>query len=96
MGVTQLEPWREELRKSLIDLRTEVEKMEKIYGDYKRLVAELEEMKMRIDNLLVVLGMPSAQREQLLKQTENIQKELSYMKSQLQQGSFKFRGGSAL
>jgi predicted RNase H-like nuclease (RuvC/YqgF family) len=70
MGVTQLEPWREELRKSLIDLRTEVEKMEKIYGDYKMFVAELEEMKMRIDNLLVVLDMPSAQREQLLKQME--------------------------
>lgn len=91
MGATQLEPWREELRKSLIDLRTEVEKMEKIYEDYKRFVAELEEMKKRIDNLLVVLGMPSAQREQLLKQAENIQKQLSYMKSQLQQGASKYR-----
>uniref|UniRef100_A0A7C1GKB2 Uncharacterized protein n=1 Tax=Thermofilum adornatum TaxID=1365176 RepID=A0A7C1GKB2_9CREN len=83
MGATQLEPWREELRKFLIGLRIEVEKMEKIYEDYKRLVAELEEMKKRIDNLLVVLGMPCAQREQLLKQAENIQKQLSYMKSQL-------------
>jgi len=35
--------------------------------------------------------MPSAQREQLLKQTENIQKQLSYMKSQLQQGASKYR-----
>jgi DNA repair ATPase RecN len=91
MGVTQLEPWREELRKFLIELRTEVERMEKIYEGYKIFVAELEEMKMRIDNLLVVLGMPSAQREQLLKQAENIQKELSYMKSQLQQGASKYR-----
>jgi predicted nucleic acid-binding Zn-ribbon protein len=91
MSVLQLEPWREELRKSLIDPRTEVEKMEKIYKDYNRFVAELEEMKKRIDNLLVVLGMPSAQREQLLKQTENIQKQLSYMKSQLQQGASKYR-----
>jgi len=96
MGVAHLEPWREELRKSLIDLRTEVEEMEKIYEGDKRFVAELEEIKMRIDNLLVVLGMPSAQREQLLKQAENIQKDLSYMKSQLQRVSFKFRGGSAL
>jgi DNA repair ATPase RecN len=90
MGVTQLEPWREELRKFLIELRTEVERMEKIYEGYKIFVAELEEMKMRIDNLLVVLGMPSAQREQLLKQAENIQKELSYMKSQLHQGASKY------
>jgi len=90
MGATQLEPWREDIRKTLSSILDEVEKMEKI-DEYKRFVPRLEEMKKRIGNLLEVLNKPFIQREQLLKQTENLQKQLSHIKFQLQQGASKYR-----
>ena len=90
MGATQLEPWREDIRKTLSSILDEVEKMEKI-DEYKRFVPRLEEMKKRIGNLLEVLNKPFIQREQLLKQKENLQKQLSHIKFQLQQGASKYR-----
>jgi hypothetical protein len=91
MSVGLREPWQEVLRKTLIDLRAEVERMEKIYEDYKRFAAQLKEMKKRIDNLLVDLNKPSVQREQLLKETQSLQAQLSYIKSQLQLGVTEYR-----
>jgi len=95
MGATQLEPWREDIRKTLSSILDEVEKMEKI-DEYKRFVPRLEEMKKRIGNLLEVLNKPFIQREQLLKQTENLQKQISHIKFQLQQGASKYSARAGL
>ncbi len=92
MSISLREPWREVLRKTLIDLRAEVERVEEIYEGYRRFAAQLEEMRKRIDDLLVDLNKPSVQRERLLKETQSLQAQLSYIKSQLQLGVTECRG----
>jgi predicted nucleic acid-binding Zn-ribbon protein len=83
MSTRQIELWRKRLRTILDELRVEVEKL---YERNQMFLAQLEEIKKSIDDLLVVLYESSAQPEKLLNEVKRLKARLRDVKSQLELG----------